>query len=206
MKRFLDNENIDYDDAADMTMLKGLAKRRMVRHAKDDMSIDARRNLFDLDAAVVSIIELKVKIADMKVTRPVKTQFKAGVAYICDIFDAETMIVLKHEVGNDATCRGNMRNGVCLSCGEHDPGVLDYSFKILMKDVNDESVTAVFHGGQSAGTALFDMPAREFNALSVESRKDAIEAVCETTKWKFKMWVSCKQDDVIVGACQFARA
>jgi hypothetical protein len=175
--------------------------RRLKRQEKEAGSKSARACLFQAKRGI-TIAELKCRIAELRACPKEDTSWVVVNGIVTDIDDE--VICLKHAVGKDVSCRGRVRDGECARCHNKTPGVLAYSFSMIVKDPNSQ-VSLVLRGSQSAGEGLFALSATEFNALTPAQQGDAREQA-ERMYYTFKVSLDCtSDDDVNVVSCLFNR-
>ena len=73
----------------------------------------------------------------------------------------------------DADCYGVVEDGICKKCGEHTPGVVGYSFAVLMRDMLNVKDAIFCTCSQAAGLGIFGLSAPEFNQLDGSARRSA---------------------------------
>ena len=81
----------------------------------------------------------------------------------------------------DADCYGVVEDGICKKCGEHTPGVVGYSFAVLMRDMLNVKDAIFCTCSQAAGLGIFGLSAAEFNQLDGSARRSARCRSCRSS-------------------------
>ena len=106
--------------------------------------------------------------------------FCDAIYVVHDIFAGNDLVTLKHETGKFATCRGTIVDNKCKECKLITPGVLAYSFEMIVRENTDEdSPQLCLRCADSAGESLFGMNASEFTLLSQAEKRTKIEKLLE---------------------------
>ena len=144
--------------------------------------------------AALSVTDVKAKMLRLKQSCATGKTFISIRFTIEDI--EKPIVILKHEVGNDTSCRGTIApNGVCRACGVAAPGVKSYSMNMLIADIEDEKVTLEVKGADKAGDSMFKMTATQFDALEPTIQADLIEkTMCVPTYAKLVLQYRVEND------------
>ena len=193
IRRFLETQHVPFEVGTSPEVLRAKARARMKRIAEEGVDDSAKRALFD-DGPVLSIAKLKKVIENIVETDRSQESFHSITFSIIDLNAANAFTVRKHSKVK-GQCQGIMNSsGICYKCGEYAAGVQVYSFKALLADLDDEKLTIIATCAEGAGKSLFDnKEASDFDALSVEMKKDAIEKNMFVPK-KGNCWIKYEAD------------
>ena len=129
-----------------------------------------------------------------------------NVSGVVDYIPPDDLVCLKHEVGSEASCRGHVMNGECKRCKQSVPGVLSYSFEIIMRDITHSDQKLLCKAADSTGEGLFGMTARAWNDLADDKKNDKLEQA-DQMPYFFKAFSSYnpKSDETVPISCQMTR-
>jgi hypothetical protein len=172
-REFLDEQRVEFEHNDSLAVLQTLVRRRQRRIANRTTPVAAQRALFTESATALSIARV-IDILNQDHEEDV-VLWKKAKGVIENV--SPDIVKLKHEIGSDARCRGNVVNGTCRKCRRDVAGVLSYGFDMIIEDMENRATKLAFKGSQSAGETLFGMSAMAFSALSADAKADAIESV-----------------------------
>ena len=183
-KEFLVAQGVEHNENDPLTTLQAYARRRERRLEREGMAPGARRALFDDNLMGVKSIK---DFINEKLSEGDATHWRHMKAIIEEIsFD---VVKLKHHVGNDASCRGNVVDGVCRHChAQNVVGEYGYAFDMIVVDIKDRTCKMTLKGSMSAGEGLFGITPKAFTKLSKTKHFDALEKV-EQMPWYFGIQV-----------------
>ena len=175
VKKFLNDQSISYDPGTDAYELRGMAKARMKRIANEGVSDNAKKKLFKTARKTLSFDELKQVIDNIGNDNLYESHVSATFT-IEDISGLNDITTKKHSTIY-SMCTGKIRDGVCINCYEETNGVDAYSFKAKIAKIKDDSKTLNVTCSEGAGKSMFGMSATEWNELTTDKKKDAIENI-----------------------------
>ena len=169
---YLDSESIEHDSSMPLEHLKMLVKRRVKRRARErgekppkpqPDALDCMRTLRGVKRAMVRLAE------DLRSSTDDQIFSKA--CFVIDTLPDEHLIKIKHHA-DWTKCRGNVEGGRCRQCRVFTPGVLNYSFQVLIRDQVEDN-TLYVNIGDRGGASLFGMSARAFNQMARAAQEEA---------------------------------
>ena len=193
MKNYLETQQIAYDAAASMEVLRAKAKARMKRIAEEGVDDDTKRRLFANGPEIVlSVNDLNGVLLEAQRAGKNGESFHTIAFTIQDVNAASAFTVRKHGL-NVGDCKGKIINGNCRKCGEYVLGEEAYSFKACIADLADDDIQLTVTCAEGAGRSLFKMDASAFVRLSDDEKKNAVEAFMFLPK-KSGCWVKVEKD------------
>ena len=178
VKKYLDDEGIEYDDDAPFAYLQNRVRARMRRKLSKEereasfkklAAIDKARPLADVKRAMDEFADDYLGGADTK------DKLFTSARCIIDTLPDEQVVKNKHHF-DWQRCRGNIVRGQCRQCRVFTPGELGYSFPVVIRDEKNQNVLYA-NVSDKGGTALFGMSAVQFNALSHAEKRQHLQRV-----------------------------
>ena len=123
----------------------------------------------------LSVTDLKKRIDYSRENLLLDKSFLRVKYIIDDITDEVT--VLRHTDVADG-CRGRIVGGRCATCNDITPGVLNWSFEITIRDIEDSSVEMCVPCYKGCGASLFKMSPAEFEDFPADKQADLKETWC----------------------------
>ena len=171
LRSYLDSESIEHDTSMPLERLKMLVTRRVKRRARErgekpkpkPDAIDCMKTLRGVKRAMVRLSE------DLRSSTDDKIFGKA--CFVIDTLPDQHLIKIKHHA-DWTKCRCNVEGGRCRRCRTLTPGVLNYSFQVLIRD-QVEANTLYVNINDPGGASLFGMSARAFNAMAKAAQEEA---------------------------------
>ena len=176
VKKYLDTEGVEYDAQLPPSTLRLKAKARMKRKLDETTSVEAQRDLFQ-EAPLKTVTDL---IEMMEVVKSNKTKCFMRVKFNITSISPD-VVRLKHAEEHNAPCRGIITAGKCNFCQTYVPGVVCYSFMLMINDVDHDEVVCKTIAAKVLGTSIFQMSAEAFSNLSSQARADVIESAMTRT-------------------------
>ena len=132
LRDYLDAESIEHDGAMPLKHLQMLVARRQRRRAKERGerpqwpidAVDIAKTLRTVRRAMASLAEDSSGTTD---------QLFQKASFMIDTMPDRELVKCKHHA-DWQKCRGNVENGQCRQCRVITPGVLNYSFQVLIRD------------------------------------------------------------------------
>ena len=174
VREFLIEQNIAFPDETTEDYLLTLAKRRIRR--LEEVNTPQRPQRY---AGALTVSEVKDRMSTMKERAERDNQDgKSFISMKGKIIEySEEFVRLKHQVVDNDRCKGRVTDGVCMTCHTHTPGVLAFSFQIVIQDMEHSNCTLNAFVSDKGGRALFGMSPAEFNNLPSSERRDKLETI-----------------------------
>ena len=145
VKQFLETHNIPYEPETPDHVLRGKARARMKRIAEQGISPEAKKMLFTkgADSKGMSIKEFKEYLQAMAHEGVSVDKHKTVCFSFQDLPYVDELTVTKHAF--QGACTGRVKNSRCTKCNDFTTGIIGYSFKAVVADVEDENVKLIVH-------------------------------------------------------------
>jgi hypothetical protein len=172
LRSYLDSESIEHDSSMPLEHLQMLVARRQKRRARECGEKPKKPKLDYLDT-MKTLRGVRRAMARLSDTDGGSTDDKifTKATFLIDTFPDQHLIKCKHHA-DWRKCRGNVEGGQCRQCRVFTPGVLNYSFQVLIRD-RENANSLYVNISDRGGTSLFGMTAAAFNALAAAAREDA---------------------------------
>ena len=171
LKDYLDVESIEHDSSMALTHLQMLVTRRKRRRARER----GEKPKFQPDALdrMATLRSVKRAMARLSEDLGSGTDDKlfSKACFVITTLPDEHLIKIKHHA-DWTKCRGNVEGGRCRQCRVFTPGVLNYSFQVLIRDQVEDN-TLYVNIGDRGGASLFGMSARAFNQMARAAQEEA---------------------------------
>ena len=197
-KEFLTEAGIEFKDDEELTQLTKKCMKRKRHLEKETNTPDAQRALFQTHVPRRDIKEVKSILTSYRSGGFAEKKFIPNAVGILDDVSPD-VVKLKHDIGANATCRGNVVGGECMRCHCNTPGVFGYAFDIKFCDTNNKECKLVLKGSESAGNTLFKMSATDFALLKDDVKADVIDGIIYE-KFNFGIFAKVEGDDELAVA------
>ena len=190
---YLDSESVEHDTSMPLEHLQMLVKRRQKRRARErgEMRKKPMPDMLDMMKTLRRVRRAMAKLSEDSSSTDDKL-FTAA-CFVIDTLPDDRIIKCKH-YADWQKCRGNVEGGQCRQCRVFTPGVLNYSFQVLVRDRTDSNSLYV-NISDRGGTSLFGMTAVAFNAMSPAAQADAKARVVRVPVFGRMVCVYDRADD-----------
>ena len=179
VKKYLREENIDFEPGTAGYILYGRAKARMKRKQAEVLDVTARRSLFNEQSAIT--VKDALEVIDRVTQGAIACKKFYKIVFAFEDIAFETVKEKHMAMINDKDfCRGLVRNGKCCNPACQQDGIVgvpSYSFKSILRppDANEPLLQVQCSAG--AGSTMFGCEAGVFKAKPDAEQLTAIEMI-----------------------------
>ena len=164
LRSYLNAESIEHDSTMDLKHLKMLVSRRVKRRAREH----GEKPKWPLDVTDTMKTLRGVRRAMSRLSEDLRSDTEDKIftkaTFLIDTLPDRHLVKCKHHA-DWRKCRGNVEGGQCRQCRVFTPGVLNYSFQVLVRDAEGAN-TLYVNISDRGGASLFGMTAMAFNAMA----------------------------------------